>query len=190
MNKRGVSQVITTILLIALVIIAVAVIGGIIMTFLGSGDLDKKDCISARFEIADDNVVCYRDGTVKLTVERGSDNLDQIGLRFISGSNSADLGNADMPIPQGKKEITTGAIGTIDVLNTVRMIPLVGKNTDVACEVLEEIDVVCDSCKADTQCDGTNPTTASSDGTTCCLTDVGCTIGAGGTAAYKTCYTP
>jgi len=112
MNKRGVSQVITTILLIAIVIVAVAVIGGIIMAILGDADDSTSDIaiITARAEVEGGKVYFDSSKILQLSLTRGSDQAEIPYFRVtISGNDvsgdfhSLSFDVSDPPIPQGTK---------------------------------------------------------------------------------------
>jgi len=99
MNKRGISTVIATILIVLLGLVAVGIIWGVIQNILS----DTEDDITIRGSKVNLNIkdAQYSDGKIQVRVERGIGEGEVIGLKFTisDGSNTEviDLPNIDIP---------------------------------------------------------------------------------------------
>jgi len=162
MNKKASNSAIVVFSIVLAAIIVAVLVYFIAVKFVDSGYMSKKECVKINFAFEDGDVTCYKDGTIEATIERGSDKVGDVGLRFVINEEGAedlkitqDFSSSEVPIAQGKKTLITKSIVDTGDSVTVRLAALVGKNTDVACPAIEEFYVTCDSCKHGGMCGST-----------------------------------
>lgn len=136
MQKRGLSQVVTTVLIILLVLVAVLIIWGFVRpTIESTGEQVTADCLLIDLEA----VNC--DGVDTVTVKRGADSGDLTGVRFVFSGGSTDDGVADNLIlpPLGQADITgVNVVGG----ETVNVAAIVGSSGQV-CPVSVKAPFLC-----------------------------------------------
>ena len=108
MNKRGVSEIITTVVLVALALVAIGVVWVVVSNILerGRGDISSSsECLKVNLKIESAN--CNDPTTCSVTLSRGAggDELGGVKLIFSDDTNSKVV---DVP-------------GNIEVLSTVTL---------------------------------------------------------------------
>ncbi len=123
MNRRGVSQIVSTILIILLVLVAIGIVWVVVERIVRSGGgiiEEKAGCIGVSLSLVD--VECVSDGDhVNVTVSRGGDSANGNILILTSTNSTEQSSNASAtlnPLGSVKVKIGTGAPGTSIVINT------------------------------------------------------------------------
>jgi hypothetical protein len=101
MEKRGLSQVVTTVLIILIVIAAISIIWTAVRPAIQSaGEQITADCFSINLEV----VSCVDDTSV--TVKRNTGKGDLQGLKFIleDGASVVDLSDSTVTVATGSKD--------------------------------------------------------------------------------------
>ncbi len=101
MNKKGVSQIVTTILIILLVFAAIIIVWGVVDRLIRSGGeiAEKKgSCIGMSLDIT--NVVCSQgDDYINVTVARGGDSVDGDTLTVSVTGTSGNSNSTTVTLP-------------------------------------------------------------------------------------------
>jgi len=81
-QKRGISAVITTVLLILLSIMAIGIIAGVVVPMVRQSLGDAQDCFELRdyVTILASQKTCYNSGNTTLMISRGNDNKSIYGI--------------------------------------------------------------------------------------------------------------
>jgi len=121
MEKRGVSDIITTVLLILIVLAAIGIVWAIISNFLGSSteQIDLGAGFS-QLEIVDNSIKYLPSDAIQLKVKRDSNPGNITGLRVIVESENGNTQSYDIDVPI--KELETKIID----------VPLQGKIQNVS----------------------------------------------------------
>jgi FlaG/FlaF family flagellin (archaellin) len=149
LNKRGVSEVIVTVLMVLLVLAAIAILAGVILSFVNRG----TDAISGGGE---EDCITYQ---TKITKAEWSDTADTLSV-WVQGVGQATptavkivveaddgtvtINTTSYPVigPQETKKIATGNIPTNYDGKTVKAIAYIGAAKDKVCGIAGEGTVV------------------------------------------------
>jgi hypothetical protein len=150
MDKKGVSQVVSTILILLIVIIAVGIVWVVIERIVrGGGGLveEKAQCFEVFLEFPEGIDMSCNNNTGligNVSVSRGADSAGSVNMKIIvEGEVSADisapdtLGTAAVSSPP-----SAGAV--VDQTRVlVKVAPVVGEDLDVVCDPTDEKRVIC-----------------------------------------------
>ncbi len=163
-NEKGISPVVTTVLLILVSISAVIVIAGIIVPYVRSLLGESKECFATLEQLSintESGYTCYyKDGGDKIatiTIERGTKDIDitgflirisggGIGKRFEvkEGQNPDSVvmrhdSSSQLEIPGLGEEITYNFTTTLDEIEYVEVAPIMGSGN--TCEPTDKADI-------------------------------------------------
>ena len=128
MNKRGLSQVVTTVLIILLVLVAILIIWGFVRpTIESTGEQVTADCLQI-----DLRPTACTIATTSVTVERGADNADlqKIRLVFFDGT-TADVDGTALGALESETFDSTDLPGFTIPVGELRVAAIVGANQQV-----------------------------------------------------------
>jgi hypothetical protein len=140
MDKKGVSQIITTILIILLVLAAIVIVWQVIERFIERGGAaieERTQCFDVSLDFVEGTVSCDSSGVASGTVSRGADSSGVISMKIITGNTASSVTTA--PVSLGTLTFSQGGGATGSV--TVKVAPVVG--TDVVCDPTDEVTVTC-----------------------------------------------
>jgi hypothetical protein len=133
-NKRGLSQVVTTVLIILIVLAAVVIIWAFIRPVLTqAGEQITTDCFTLNLEVISCETGVFNDN---VTVRRNAGTGDLQGIRLILSNGS--VSNQE---PLEELEFATFSVGPGAEISSANVISLVGDNLR-ACEPQHE-EVIC-----------------------------------------------
>jgi len=182
-NNRGLSEIVSTILILVIVFIAIGLVWAIIRGINPQGLECKADCIGTQLSFTGDGVKCALNDTAKGpvygSVERASDDLEGLKMIVVVGGNSSYLTDAPgILAPKSFSKLDDTATDSLlkkgaGTKVLVKLAPVVNcKGKDQNCDAQESIEVTCSGCSVDDNC----PDTAT---TRCCtaakVTDSKCT---------------
>lgn len=164
-NKRGQSEIISTVLIILLVLAAIIIVWAVVTRIIsrGGGTVEEKmQCTEVALSFAKDTVACDSTGKVKGMVKRGSDSLDKqgvlgINMKIIVG-NTAHTGKTDIgvdpPTSLGSASFSGLAGGEPGKEFAVKVAAIVGAEKNIVCDPLPagEINVDCEDCAVEEDC--------------------------------------
>lgn len=113
-DKRGISAVVTTVLLILISVIAVILIAGFIIPMIKNSLSEGTSCFDlvGYIQVLDNQYSCYNSTTTNVMIERGMDNLTISGitLSIMSAGNSKryDINSTNIPLPGNAKTYNLG----------------------------------------------------------------------------------
>ena len=159
-RKKGISPVITTVLLILLSISAVVIIAGVIIPFIKDSLSGSKECfeVIGQLEIDTESIyTCYDDSNnlVNLTIKRGVKEIDLEGFMIaISGGGTSETfeieggevgnvemlnGSSDIVIPKRGEERTYSITTTLSTLDYAEIAPIMKSGT--TCEPTDKAEI-------------------------------------------------
>lgn len=154
MKKKGVSDVIATILIILLVLAAIIIVWQVVSKVVKGGATtveERAKCIDVSLEFVGGSVSCNsttKNATGK--VVRGADNIGGIGLKIIIANYVSPTNDApDTLQTKSFIPVTNNSAGSnfsVGEKITVKVAPVVGANKDVLCDPTDEVTAV--ECKA------------------------------------------
>lgn len=149
-KKKGVSDVIATILIILLVLAAIIIVWQVVSKIVKGGAIiveEKSKCIDVSLDFVGRSVKCNSTATNVIgSVSRGADNVGGINMKLIIGSNVTDAATTEIPNTLASKEFKKTCVsGECDNQDriTVKVAPVVGDNKDVICDPTDEVTVTC-----------------------------------------------
>ena len=150
-NKRGLSEIVSTILILLIVFIAIGLVWAIIKGINPEGMGCQADCISADLAFAGNSVTCNDSVTndtflVDATVERESDNLENLKLMIVVGGNSSYTDTAPSIFGSERHTNLYSDVALAAGSNVVvKLVPLVScKGGDSLCKSpIDEVTVTC-----------------------------------------------
>lgn len=137
-NKKGVSAVVATVLIIVITIAAVAIIGTTIIPMIRDKLEEGTMCINADAALMIENkgFTCYNAGDIDVQVSHGSKDVGLVGIQFLisaGGDTTSEELTANLPGPNGKKVLTVPYAGTPD---SIAIAPIIAIGNDkVTCSV-------------------------------------------------------
>ncbi len=152
MDRKGVSDVIATILIILLVLAAIIIVWQVVSEVVKGGAKtveERSKCIDASLEFQEGSVVCRNAagaGTgnannVSAIIKRGGDNIDKMKMRIVAKNNISDY---TAPISLGTSSVFLVNVGSTNGEKIfVKVAPIVGEVPDVICDPSEELEVTC-----------------------------------------------
>jgi len=211
-DKRGISEIISTILIIFISIIAVVIVWGFIKGLLKAPEEGQMECLGISVDVS--KVECVPGGReIKVTVTRGGDSIEGTALSVSALGDSGASANASgtlISLGSSLVRINASGVGSAPAKTTVRAGLAISSKT-ICSSAAEEFSCddkctsaaicdgtkgcvtgVCGACVTDpTDCTGSNTAKTSTVGAVvgniyCCTGGAGC---AGGTtAAQGECY--
>ncbi len=148
MNKKGVSDVVATILIILLVLAAIIIVWQVVSRVVKGGATtveEKSKCIDVSLEFTGGGVVCNKTspGLITAKVSRGGDNTGTIGMRIIVDDKITNQEDAPEVLLQKSATIPAIINATGKSSITIKVAPVVGTNKDVLCDPTDERTVTC-----------------------------------------------
>lgn len=157
MDKRGLSQIISTIIIILIVIIAVLVVWGVVANIIKTQNQNinyRLLCSDISLELVDSGIACaigHSEGPVVVKVRRAADGVGDINMKIVAEEVSNDTA---APTALGTKVVTNvgegvigdGTAGTSDYRNkTIDIIvaPMVGPKKDYLCNTNAKMTIDC-----------------------------------------------
>ncbi|MFA5019881.1 MAG: hypothetical protein WC533_02170 [Candidatus Pacearchaeota archaeon] len=144
LNKRGVSEVIVTVLMVLLVLAAIAILAGVILNFVNKGveplGGDEGDCITYQTKIikAEQDIIAQ---SLSVWVQ-GVGQVTPTAIKIIveSDEGTVSINTTSTPIisPGETKKITTSGITTDYTGKTVKAIAYIGASKDKVCGTVGE----------------------------------------------------
>lgn len=150
MNKKGVSDVIATILIILLVLASVIIVWQVVNNVVKGGATtvsERSKCIDVSLELVGGTVVC--NSTTNLStgsVSRGADNVGGINMKLIIGTNVTNAIPTEIPDSLASKTFSKPCVigeCTSGKKLIVKVAPVVGDNKDVVCDPSDQVTVTC-----------------------------------------------
>lgn len=153
MNKKGVSDVVATILIILLVLAAIIIVWQVVSKVVKGGATtieERSKCIDVSLDFVGGSVKCAlgaSEQNITGKVKRAADNIAPIGMKIIAGnyvSQVEDAPGALLTISFTK--ITNNSVGVLWASNeevTVKVAPVVGEDKNVLCDPTDEVKVTC-----------------------------------------------
>lgn len=139
-NKKGISAVVATVLIILITVAAVTIIWAAIIPMIKTQLEEGTVCLDATSALAIENkgYTCFNAATVDVQVSHGAKDIGLSGIQFLI-SKAGDTTSvtettvANLPTPNGEKVVTVAfAAGTPD---SVAVAPIVSiGNSDITCE--------------------------------------------------------
>lgn len=144
MNKRAISQLVTTILIILLVLAAIIIFWQAAKRITEKGAetiTEKTKCLS--IDLSLENIVCdiSEDG-VSGSVKRGADDIEGITMKIVVGNNVHDK---DAPEPLGSVQFTKldddPALSSNDEV-LIKVAPVIG---EFICAPIDQVTIICEA---------------------------------------------
>lgn len=151
MKKKGVSDVIATILIILLVLAAIIIVWQVVSKVVKGGATtveERSKCIDVSLDFVGGGVSCNKTspGLIAAKVKRGSDNLKTtVGMKIVVEDKITPQENAPDALLQKSATIPADINATGKSSITIKVAPVVGENTDIVCDPTDEVTVTCTS---------------------------------------------
>ena len=141
-NKKGVSAVVATVLIIVITIAAVAIIGTTIIPMLKNKLEEGTVCLDASTALMIENkgYTCYNaEVDIDVQVSHGAKDVDLVGIQFLisEGGNTASVSETtitNLPTPNGAKVMSIPYTSSAPDSVAIAAIVKVG-NKETTCEV-------------------------------------------------------
>lgn len=139
-DKKGISAVVTTVLLIMISVIAVVMIAGFIIPMIKNNMNEGTSCydLIGHVKILENEYSCYNTTNSKVMIERTGDNftISGIMLSLLTTGNSRrfDINSAEMPLPGEAKTYVTG-VANVSVVK-IAAVTSTGKVCDAESYIL------------------------------------------------------
>ncbi len=152
MKKKGVSEIIATILIILLVLAAIIIVWQVVSNVIKGGATtveERSKCIDVSLEFQEGSVVCRNAagaGTgnannLSAIIKRGGDSAGQTKMRVVAKTNISDY---IAPTSLGTSSVFLVNVGSTNGEKIfVKVAPIVGANFDVICDPSDEFEVTC-----------------------------------------------
>ncbi len=137
LNKKGVSAVVATVLIVMITVAAAGLLWTIVSPFLKSSIADKSACVEAEMSIYIDSASKYTCTSLSGTavrVKRGADKQEWYAVQIIYGNDegsSIKINYADVPSKNSEKVYRNTGMNNITELSVVPIIA--GENDDIFC---------------------------------------------------------
>lgn len=153
MKKKGVSEIIATILIILLVLAAIIIVWQVVSKVIKGGATtveERSKCIDVSLAFEESTVVCRNaagtgtgaNNNVTAMVKRGGDGAGTVHMVVIAKNNRTEYQSA--PVTLGTQSVWLSNVGsTNNERITVRVAPVVGTAFDVYCDPSSELEVTC-----------------------------------------------
>ena len=154
-NKKGISPIIATVLLIVIVIAAVALIIAFLIPFIQDQISGAESCYSARVSIKEAES-CYNSTNVKIKVSRGAEEfeLSDIIFKFTTEDGATKTVKAtelNLDLPENPHEERVYDLTRTELnidssleITSVAVAPIVESGTTTkTCEVTSQVAIVC-----------------------------------------------
>jgi len=157
-NKRGQSEIISTVLIILLVLAAIIIVWAVVTRIIGQGSktIDEKMLcteVALTFDKEQANQVkCVANGAISGIIKRGADSGGDINMKLVIG-NKADAA-VTAPLSLGSVSFSGKDGGEPGKNVVVKVAAMVGEKKDVVCNPVPdgEVTVTCDKCTINDNC--------------------------------------
>ena len=139
-NKKGISAVVATVLIILITIAAITIVWAIVKPFVVDTAEGAIECFDANTALSIENkgFTCYNAGTdLNVQVSYGRENVSLSGIQFLisEGGDTTSIEervSTNLPSPNGEKVVTMAYSGTPDSV-AIAPIIVVG-NSETTCD--------------------------------------------------------
>ena len=115
-SKKGMDAIVTTVIMVALALIAIGIIWAVISNLISNraGDIDvQSKCLGVQLEIP--HAVCYTGSCIANVTKKSGDKISGVRLAIVSFANDSNLSSSEADIPVGATEsrnLTMGGISS------------------------------------------------------------------------------
>jgi len=148
MKKRGISQIVSTILIILLVLAAIVIVWQVIENIVERGGRSVKEktlCFETSLEFVEGSVKCDATvDTINGTVSRGADSAGYIKMKVVAANNATDSINAPASLgTQFFEDVLVVPAPSSGESIVVKVAPVVGENFETVCDPSDTVTVTC-----------------------------------------------
>jgi hypothetical protein len=143
MQKKGVSQVVTTLIILLVVIVAVGIVAAVIYNMVSKGQENVEELGQFNVNLEVEKVLVDDSGDTQVVIERKQGNADLTGLKFVvsDGLTTQEISytfpEEDFLEEFDKKEIPLEGLNIL--VRDVAVIPLIGASQDPAGAIEKEL---------------------------------------------------